>query len=224
MSDTLKFKGKLIPDYPIADLKEYKNNTKKHTPETTAKLAALIKENGFTDPILVNKKGVIIAGHGRRLAMIELGYKTIPAFVFDHLTSTQERALRVSHNKAASVHYDAEKMAIEVKELYDLGVSQEQLGLDAKEFEIMTKDLDVQNDDAFVDDLQAAVEEQNEETHENIAEMDERMVPLYKALGFKEVPKASERSLLEFMARIESETGKKGQEAFCDFVAGVMAE
>jgi hypothetical protein len=223
MSDTMEFKGELVADYAIAKLKEYPNNTKIHSEEDTKKLAATIKANGFTDPILVNKKGLIIAGHGRRLAMISLGYKTIPAFVFKHLTEAQERTLRISHNKATSITYDSEKMAIEVKDLFDMGVKQEDLALDAKEFDIMTKDLDVMSDTAFSDDIGDDVEAQNEETHANIAEMDQRMVPVIKALGFKEVPKAAEKTLLEFMTRIEGDTGKKGQEAFCEFVAGVMA-
>jgi len=219
--DVVELAGELRPDYPLEKLIPYENNTKIHAEEQVELLAKLILENGFTDPILVNKKGVIIAGHGRRLAMLKLGYKTIPAFVATNLTPTQERALRISHNKASSSKYDTEKMAFEIRGLSDDGYDISGLGLEGKEIEFMSGDLDVIDESAFADDIVDAVERQNEESQENIDRVDAGEIPVWRALGFKTIAKHREKLVNEFIRRIENETGKQGGEALAHFISQV---
>ena len=86
----------------IADLKPYPNNPRNND-EAVPIIVESIKEFGFIGAIVINRENVIINGHTRVKAMIELGKKTIPAIVVDHLTKEQEDALRIADNKTGEV-------------------------------------------------------------------------------------------------------------------------
>lgn len=220
-----ELKGKLVQDYALDKCIPYERNNKNHSDQDVDRLAITIKLNGFTDPILVNKKGVIIAGHGRVLAMKKLGAKTIPAFVVDHLSEDQERALRISHNKAGSTDYNFDNITLEFKELNG-SVDHGSFGFIEKELAMLTADIDDSigdfDESVFVDDIGDAVEKQNIETAENIGKADAKMVPLTKTLGFKEIPKGAEKDVITLMSQMEYETGKKGAEAFCEWVSALV--
>lgn len=102
----------------------YARNAKTHPKEQILKIAAQIDGVGFTQPILIDKDGVVIAGHGRRLAAIELGMKSVPVIVVDHLSEDEVMAVRIADNKLAESDWDVSLLA------FDLGT------LERREFDL----------------------------------------------------------------------------------------
>lgn len=85
---------------------------------------ASIKEFGFTNPILIDETGVIIAGHGRLLAAKDMGLTEIPAITLTHLNHVQKKALRLADNKIAlNAGWDVDQLRIELAEIQALDVS-----------------------------------------------------------------------------------------------------
>ena len=84
--------GRLIP---------YARNPRTHSDAQIAQIAASIAEFGFNNPILVDTKAGIIAGHGRLLAAQKLGLKEVPVIVLDHLSEAQKRAYIIADNQLA---------------------------------------------------------------------------------------------------------------------------
>ena len=77
----------------VSDLKPYKNNSRTHSDHQINQIKNSINEFGFTNPILVNEKNGIIAGHGRLLAAKELELDKVPCIVLSGLTKEQQKAL-----------------------------------------------------------------------------------------------------------------------------------
>jgi len=124
-------KGPQIPNklehWSVERLKPYELNARTHSPEQVAQIAASIQEFGFTNPILVDGKDGIIAGHGRLMAAKDLGLKEVPVVVLDHLTPDQKRAYVLADNKLAlNAGWDADLLQQEIMALsaveFDLGL------------------------------------------------------------------------------------------------------
>jgi ParB-like chromosome segregation protein Spo0J len=77
------------------------NNPRTHSREQVARIAASIREFGFTNPILVGAEDDIIAGHARLLAAEKLGMKEVPVIQLRHLSPAQRRALVIADNQLA---------------------------------------------------------------------------------------------------------------------------
>ena len=88
-----------IEDKGLKDIKENKNNPREHSNIQIEQLMSSIKEFGFTNPILLDNKAQIIAGHGRYKAAKKLGFKTVPTITLKNLTETQVKALTIADNK-----------------------------------------------------------------------------------------------------------------------------
>lgn len=204
--------------WDIDKIVPYELNAKKHEPAQVERIAKSISELGWDQPIVVDKDGVIIKGHGRRLAAIKLGYKQAPVLVRDDLTPDQVRAARLADNRVAIGDIDMDLLRQELATLeFDLeGI------FDKKELDFAVADLGEIKLDAFVSDIDTEVAKQSEETGQKIAEADARAVKIDKALGFKEIKGVDERYVARFMARIEADTGKTGADAFVAFVRGLM--
>ena len=86
---------------PLA-LKPYENNPRVND-YAVKKVLASLEEFGFTQPILVDKDLVIIAGHTRREAAILKGLKEVPYIVVDWLSPEKVRAYRIADNKLAEL-------------------------------------------------------------------------------------------------------------------------
>ena len=76
-------------------------NARTHSDQQVAQIAASIREFGFTNPVLIDEKDGIIAGHDRVLAAHLLGLDEVPCIVLAHLTSAQRRAYVLADNKLA---------------------------------------------------------------------------------------------------------------------------
>jgi len=96
----------------------YARNSRTHSDEQVAQICASIKEFGFTNPVLIDGEGVIIAGHGRTMAAQRLDMKEVPCLRLGHLTDAQKKAYVIADNKLAlNAGWDDEMLAIELKEL-----------------------------------------------------------------------------------------------------------
>src|SRR5260370_17098066 len=86
---------------PIDQLVPYIRNSRTHTDEQVALVAASIREFGWTNPILIRPDKVVIAGHARLLAARKLGLTDVPPIEFIRLTKSQCRALAIADNQLA---------------------------------------------------------------------------------------------------------------------------
>lgn len=204
--------------WDIEKISPYELNAKEHDAKQVEKIAKSISEFGWDQPIVVDKNGCVIKGHGRRLAAIKLGLKKVPVLMRDDLTDDQVRAARLADNRVAVGNIDTEILQ---KELASLSFDLDGI-FDKKELEFLIADLGSMNEKAFVDDLDLEVEKQTAETKEKIAEVDNREVRIDKALGFKAIKGKDERNIARFMAQIEAESGLEPAEAFSHFVRGIM--
>ena len=102
-------KNKLEIKYkPIEELKMYLNNPR-FNDDAVEYVAKSIKEFGFKVPIVLDKNNVIVAGHTRYKASLELGLKEVPCIIADDLTEEQVNAFRLADNKVgeqASWNYE----------------------------------------------------------------------------------------------------------------------
>lgn len=104
-------------------IKPYDNNTKIHSDEEISQLARLIDEFGFDVPIVVDKDYVIIKGHKRRLALLELGKDKAPIVIREDLTNEQIKAARIADNKVSESDWDFDKLKLEFEALEDFDLS-----------------------------------------------------------------------------------------------------
>src|SRR5260370_16680003 len=93
--------AKQVELWLIDKLIPFANNPRTHSDVQIAQIAASIREFGFNNPILVDTKHGIIAGHGRVLAARKLGLAEVPIIVLDHLSETQKRASIIPDNSLA---------------------------------------------------------------------------------------------------------------------------
>lgn len=122
----------------VDSLIPYVNNSRKHSDSQVAQIAASIKEFGWTNPILIDGEKGIIAGHGRLMAARKLGFKKVPVIELSHLSETQKKALIIADNKLAlNSDWDNELLALEFKELTELGFDLELTGFSLDEIEAL---------------------------------------------------------------------------------------
>jgi DNA modification methylase len=108
---------------PIADLKPDPRNARTHPKKQIEQLCASIRSFGFTNPVLVDEAGVLIAGHGRLRAAKELGLATVPVIELLGLTEAQKKALRLADNKIAlNAGWDLEILKLELAEIAVLDI------------------------------------------------------------------------------------------------------
>lgn len=106
----------------VNDLIPYARNSRTHSDAQVTQIASSIKEFGFTNPILTDGTGGIIAGHGRLLAAKKLGMDTVPVIELDDLTEAQKRAYIIADNKLAlNAGWDDEMLRVEFAELTEAG-------------------------------------------------------------------------------------------------------
>lgn len=123
-----------MPDFPpygvapVADLIPYANNARTHSEAQVAMIAASIREFGFTNPVLVDGKRGIIAGHGRVLAARKLGLAEVPVIELAHLTAAQRKAYILADSRLAlHAGWEDDRLRIELGALksedFDLGLT-----------------------------------------------------------------------------------------------------
>lgn len=115
----------------INSLIPYINNSRTHSEEQVLQVASSMKEFGFTNPVLIDKQGGIIAGHGRILAAKKLGLTDIPCIVMEGLTEAQKKAYIIADNQLAmNSGWDMDKLKLEIETLNELNFDVNLLGFD----------------------------------------------------------------------------------------------
>jgi DNA modification methylase len=151
--------AKRIELWPLQRLAPYQRNPRTHSEEQVTQIAASIAEFGFCNPILVDSRDGIIAGHGRLLAARKLGLDEVPVIVLDHLDENQRRAYLLADNRLSELAgWDHELLALELKELAESGFDATLAGFDQKEI------------DDFLASLERDVEAEAEEVADAVLE------------------------------------------------------
>lgn len=200
--------------WPVGHVIPYETNVKKHPAEQVAKIAESITRFGWDQPIVVDKHGVIIKGHGRRLAAISLGKAEVPVLVRADLTPEQVKAARLADNRAALSDIDPEMLRAELVSLGEALTAQLDGIFETKELDYLVADLGAINTDAFVEDMGKVVDDQKKDVDKRLDNVKGGRVPVVKALGFKDLPAAGQIVVSSLMARAEATTGLTGGEAF----------
>jgi ParB-like chromosome segregation protein Spo0J len=111
-----------VEKWAIDKLIPYARNSRTHSDEQVAQLAASIKEWGWTTPVLVDEQGGIIAGHGRTLAAQKLKMAEVPVMVAKGWSDAKKRAYIIADNKLAqNAGWDNAMLSLELEELDGLG-------------------------------------------------------------------------------------------------------
>jgi DNA modification methylase len=122
----------------IRALLPHARNSRTHSDAQVAQVAGSIREFGWTNPILVDGEGVIIAGHARLLAARKLGMEEVPVIVLAHLTPVQKRALVIADNKLAlNAGWDEETLRVEIESLQEDGFDLDVVGFSEEEIRIL---------------------------------------------------------------------------------------
>jgi ParB-like chromosome segregation protein Spo0J len=123
-----------VEQWDINKLVPYARNSRTHSDEQVAQIAASIKEWGFTTAVLVDEQGGIIAGHGRTLAAQRLKMKEVPVMVAAGWSDAKKRAYIIADNKLAlNAGWNNEMLALELGELKDLDFDLDLTGFTADE-------------------------------------------------------------------------------------------
>jgi DNA modification methylase len=132
-----------------ADLVPYVANSRTHSEEQVAQIAASIKEFGFTNPILTDGDNGIIAGHGRLMAARKLGLAEVPTIALTGLTDAQKRAYVIADNKLAlNAGWDAALLSSEIAGLGEDGFDLSLLGFNENELAaLLVEKTDAETDD-----------------------------------------------------------------------------
>ena len=113
-----------IIDIYLAQLKPYEKNPRKNE-QAVDKVAASIKEFGFKVPIVIDKDGVIVAGHTRYKAAKKLGLDSVPCIVADDLTEEQIKAFRLADNKVGEfADWIPELLSDELAGIFDIDMGE----------------------------------------------------------------------------------------------------
>jgi DNA modification methylase len=122
----------------IDELKAYPNNARTHSEKQIAQIARSIERFEFLNPVLIDDDGMIIAGHGRVLALKKLGRKEIPCLKISHMSDAEKRAYILADNRLAEkAGWDKEILAIELQGLIDLNFEVEMVGFEPTEIDAL---------------------------------------------------------------------------------------
>ena len=143
----------------LDDLIPYVGNSRTHSEEQVAQIAASIKEFGWTNPVLLDGDNGVIAGHGRILAARKLGQTNIPTIELSHLSDAQKKAYVIADNKLAlNAGWDEAVLLAEFEGLKDAGFDLSLTGF--SEDEIKALEPEVINDGLTDEDAVPEVPEE----------------------------------------------------------------
>ena len=115
-----------IVEKKLSEIKPYENNPRNND-DAVQYVANSLKKFGWKQPIVIDKDGVIVAGHTRYRAAESLGMKTVPCVIADDLTEEEVKAYRLADNKTAEMAgwnfqlLDIELAEIETLDMADFG-------------------------------------------------------------------------------------------------------
>src|SRR5580704_17659080 len=126
---------------PLSETRPYEKNARKIPQRAIDNVAASLEEYGWQQPIVVDKQGVIIVGHVRRLGALQLGWTEAPVHVADRLTPAQIRAYRLMDNRShQEADWDLYLLAPEIAELSALSFDLSLTGFNVHELDVLLRD------------------------------------------------------------------------------------
>ena len=127
----------------LENLNSYKGNPKVHEEKQIQQIAKSIERFGFNNPILIDEKSEVIAGHGRLLAARLLKLETVPVVRLIHLSEAEKRAYRIADNKLSeNGRWDTDLLKLEFSEIEKLALNlEDELNLDITGFDF--KEIDI---------------------------------------------------------------------------------
>lgn len=127
--------GMEVIEKRLDQIRPYENNPRNND-DAVPYVMNSIRDFGFKVPIVIDRDGVIVAGHTRFKAANELGMETVPCVVADDLTPEQVRAFRIADNKVAEIAtWDDEALDVEIGDLGDYGIDVSEFGFFASKID-----------------------------------------------------------------------------------------
>lgn len=146
-----------IEQWPIDRPKPYAKNARKIPQSAIDKVAVSLKEFGWQQPIVVDKSGVVVAGHTRLSSAKKLGLLTVPVHIATDLTPEQVKAYRLMDNRShEEASWDMDLLIGEFTELKDMGLDMLMTGFDFPEIEKLLMPMDA--DDVAANEIPALPE------------------------------------------------------------------
>ncbi|MES0022086.1 MULTISPECIES: DNA methyltransferase [unclassified Mesorhizobium] len=143
-------------------LTPYRNNARTHSKKQIRQIADSIEKFGFTNPVLVDEKNNVLAGHGRLSAARLLGWKEVPTLSITHLNEAQKRAYIVADNRIAEkAGWDKQILAIELQALVDLDFDVSLTGFDIPEVDLIISEFSPNNQDDESEEDETGLPEQS---------------------------------------------------------------
>ncbi len=123
--------AKDVKQMPVDELIPYDRNPNIHSSEQIIQLANSIREWGFTVPILIDEKEVVLAGHGRLFAAKSLNMETVPCITATGWSDAQKKAYVIADNKLSEgSEWDSSLYFAELKEINSSGFDLSLIGFD----------------------------------------------------------------------------------------------
>ena len=127
----------------LTELKPDPKNPRSHSPRQVKQIAKSIDTFGFNVPILIDASDKIIAGHGRALAALKLGWTEVPTICLEHLTDAQARAYMIADNRLTE--HSSWNDALLAEQLHDLSLLNLDFNLDVIGFDMGEIDFRIEN-------------------------------------------------------------------------------
>ncbi len=190
---------------PVDSLIVYARNARLHSDEQVKKLADSIQEFGWTNPVLIDEAGEIIAGHGRVMAADVLMIVEVPCIVLSGLTEPQKKAYRLADNKLPlHAGWDNELLKIELADLLDSKFDLSLTGFDGVEIDELFNDIGspVKDEDPYTAKIDTPVYEPSD-VNPDVTELydEEKSRQLAKNIKAAKLPPEIEAFLLSAAER-----------------------
>ena len=125
---------------PLSEIFPFEKNARKNPQRAIDKVAASLLEYGWQQPIVVDKQGVVVVGHVRRLGALQLGWTEAPVHVAENLTPAQIRAYRLMDNRShQEADWDLDLLAPEIAELSALSFDLSLTGFNVHELDVLLR-------------------------------------------------------------------------------------
>lgn len=141
----------------VDKLSAYETNSRTHSDDQIKQIADSINEFGFTNPVLIDQDGTIIAGHGRVQAAKKIGMDEVPCIRLSHLSEAQRKAYVIADNKLAlNAGWDMDMLKLEIEELNNLHFDIALTGFDEQEIkDLLEIDQDQEEDNPYTDKVES---------------------------------------------------------------------
>lgn len=196
---------KALENWDITSLIPYEKNAKKHPKEQIQKIMRSIEKHGLINPPNVEPDGTLITGHGRLLALKELGWKEVPVFVRYDLSKQDAAAARLADNKVGEGDYDTNVLQEELRWLSGEDVDLGDLGFDDRELNFLLEDIGELSHDLVLGEAEyPEAEPALGEDDVSGSDLSEPRVPLTQVFACKDMTASQARTLNRFLAMIDS--------------------